>query len=84
MKIHIRLHGILRDWLPPEARGQATWEFAEGASVADLLVVLDELGIRRRFNVARNGSTVNSESEPLEDGDEIDVFRSIAGGCPQP
>jgi|YNPNPStandDraft_1061719.scaffolds.fasta_scaffold36583_2 molybdopterin converting factor small subunit len=77
MRVHIRLHGILRERLPAEARGKVDLELQEGARLADVLIVL---GIEAHFRVARNGTVIEDLSELLSDGDQVDVFRPAAGG----
>jgi sulfur carrier protein ThiS len=77
MQVHVRLYGILRDQLPAEAKGRATLDLAEGASIADLLA---QLGFEKRVRVARNGLLVNDSTQPLNDGDKVSVFRSASGG----
>lgn len=75
--MHVRLHGILRERLPAEARGKVSLELQEGARLADVLLAL---GIETHFRVARNGTVIEDLSELLTDGDQIDVFRPAAGG----
>ena len=58
MQVNVRLHGILRDQVPPEAKGRVTVSLDDGAAVGDLLT---KLGIKRRVVIALNG-----EQEPDE------------------
>ena len=46
MEIHVRLFASLRDRLPADARGRATLEMKDGASLQDLL---DRLEIEARL-----------------------------------
>ena len=77
MKVNVHLHGILRDKLPPEAKGRGTVDLYEGATVGDLLA---QLGIKRRVVVA-----LNDEHEPdgmhiLWDGDQLAIYTVVGGG----
>ncbi len=78
MHIQIHLHGILRDQLPPEARGRAQVALAQGATVADLL---KELGITRRVVASVNEQELADHHTALQDGDCVVVLVEIGGGC---
>lgn len=78
MQISIRLHSVLREKLPPDAKGRATLTLPDGATVQDLL---------SHFNLQNNvvGISVNDEleieeSHPLRDGDHVEFFRVVGGG----
>lgn len=78
MKLSIRLHGILRDKLPPDKKGRACLTLPDGATVEDLLAHFD-----LQNNVV--GVSVNDELEieathPLRDGDHVEIFRVVGGG----
>ncbi len=77
MRIHIRLHGALRDKLPPENKGQAVLEVPEGETAT---AVLDQLSLRGHLQVAINQTIIENLDTPLQDGDEIELFRPAAGG----
>ena len=77
MQIHIRLHGILREKLPPEAKGITTLEMPAEASVQD---VLDHFEIHRRVGIAVNEEVEVAPDHPLQPGDRMEVFRVAAGG----
>ena len=77
ISVHVRLHGALRDKLPPEAKGRATLTLAEGATIAALF---DQLSLRRSLEVALNGEIVDNQERPLQDGDRLEFFRAAAGG----
>jgi sulfur carrier protein ThiS len=77
LRVNVRLHGILRDHLPPEAKGRATINLEDGASVGDLIT---HLGIKRRVLVALNGGQKSENTRILEDGDEVAIFTVIGGG----
>ncbi len=53
MQVDIHLHGILRDHLPPDAKGRAAINLDDGATVGDLLI---QLGVMRRVIIALNGN----------------------------
>jgi thiamine biosynthesis protein ThiS len=77
LQVSVHLHGILRDHLPPEARGQATLRLDDGATVGDLLA---QLGIKRRVIVALNHNREPDETYVLQDGDKVSIYTVIGGG----
>ena len=77
MEVDVHLHGILRDHLPPEAKGRATIDLEDGATVGDLTT---QLGIKRRVIVALNGDHKPEQTHILEDGDQVSIFTVIGGG----
>jgi thiamine biosynthesis protein ThiS len=77
LKVDVHLHGILRDHLPREAKGRATIDLEDGASVGDLI---SHLGIKRRVIVALNGGQKSDETHILSDGDQASIFTVIGGG----
>lgn len=79
MRVDVRLHGILRDQLPREAKGRASIELENDATVGDLL---NNLGIERRVVVAVNDEEQKDKTHILRNGDQIAVFTVIGGGQP--
>ena len=77
MQVNVHLHGILRDHLSPEAKGRATINLEDGASVGDLIT---HLGIKRRVIVALNGGQKSEKTHVLEDGDQVAIYTVIGGG----
>jgi thiamine biosynthesis protein ThiS len=77
LKIHVRLHGALRDKLPPENKGRATLILPEGTTIT---AVLTHLSLQRRTEVAVNDEIVDDQDTALNDGDRLEVFRAAAGG----
>lgn len=77
MRVAVRLHSVLRDHLPPEARGRGTITLGEGSTVADLLAHLD---ITRAVVVSINGAHAGDLAQVLRDGDAVEVFTAVAGG----
>ena len=77
MQVEIHLHGILRDQLPPEAKGRATISLDDGATVGDLL---EQLEIKRRVVIALNDHQEPDESHILQDGDRLSIYTIIGGG----
>ena len=77
MEVHLQLYSILREKLPPEAKGRAVMQLDENASLADLL---EELNITRRVVISVNDEHETDRSRQLQDGDEIKIFSSISGG----
>ncbi len=76
LDINLTLHGILRDYLPRDARGRATLSLPAGATVAD---VVAQLSIRQTVSAVVNNVDVEQD-HPLHPGDELHMFRMIAGG----
>ncbi len=78
IRVHVRLLGGLRDKLPAEAKGRITLELPAESTLVSLG---DRLGISKPYRIARNGAVVNRDDMILlEDGDQIDIFRSASGG----
>jgi sulfur carrier protein ThiS len=78
MHVHVRLHSRFREHLPPEARGEATIELADGATVDDLLNLL---GIDRRVKLMTiNDQPETERTRPLREGDRVRVFPFVVGG----
>ena len=75
--IHVQLYSILREKLPPEAKGQAVLQMDDGANLQDLL---DELDITRKVTVSVNDAHESEMSRRLKDGDRVKMFSSISGG----
>lgn len=80
MRVHVKLHGILRDKLPAEWLGQVSLELAAGAIIVHLVAALAERGIARPFEIAVNGDLTEDDTLPLPDEARIDIFRAGAGG----
>jgi sulfur carrier protein ThiS len=76
MVINITLHGILRDYLPRQARGKTSLTLPAGTTIAD---VVAQLEIKHNVSAAINGDEVDT-SYILQDGQGLDLFRLIAGG----
>ncbi len=81
IQVQVRLHGALRDKLPPQSKGQTVLDLPDGADVA---AVLNQLSLRRHIQVAINGEIVENVETNLNDGDRLEVFRPAAGGLNQP
>ena len=77
MRVSVHLHGILRDLLPPAAKGRGVVDLPEEAAVADLLAAL---GIERRVIVAVNGQARVDVSCTLRDGDQVVIYTPVGGG----
>lgn len=80
MEIHVKLHGILRDRLPDEARGRLTLTLEEGARLQDLTERLTGLGVQGPYEIAVDGEVTEDQNLPLTAGVTVDVFRPAAGG----
>jgi thiamine biosynthesis protein ThiS len=77
LEIHVQLYSILREKLPPEARGRATLQLDEGTTLADILETLD---IRRRVVIGLNGEYERDHTRRVQDGDELKIFSVVSGG----
>lgn len=77
MKIYLQLYSILREKLPPEARGKVTLQLEEGATIDS---ILKEFDIQRRVVVSVNDEYEPDTSRKLRDGDQIKIFAGISGG----
>jgi sulfur carrier protein ThiS len=77
IQLYVRLHGILRDRLPPERRGRVTMTLPQKTTIA---AVLEELALHRHIQVAVNDKIEENLSRQLRDGDHLDIFRPSAGG----
>lgn len=76
MEVNIVLHGILRDYLPRKAKGRSSLSLPAGATVDD---VVQQLYIKQNVSAAVNGVEVE-RNYVLQDGEELHLFRMIAGG----
>ena len=77
MDVTVRLHGILRDRLPVEAKGRTTLNLPEDARIAD---AINQLALVGHLQVAHNDVVIDDLALPLHDGDTIEVFLPVAGG----
>jgi thiamine biosynthesis protein ThiS len=77
LQVSVHLHGILRDHLPSEAKGQATLSLDDRTTVGDLLA---QLGIKRRVIVALNQNQEPDDTYVLQDGDKVSIYTVIGGG----
>ncbi len=76
MEIKITLHGILRDYLPYQAKGKTTLTLPEGATIND---VVRQLKIKQTVIAAIDGVRVDT-TRLLQDGDDLQMFRMVGGG----
>jgi len=94
MKINLKLFSILRDCLPAEAKqGQATIELPEEVTLSDLVTHLEidqrlgylaqEIVTRAGWQVIVNGAFERDMARLLQDGDQVQIFPPVAGGCGQ-
>lgn len=77
ISVHVRLHGVLRDKLPAEAKGRTTLSVPEGTTIAALL---EQFSLRSSVEVALNEEIEDNRERPLVDGDRLEFFRAAAGG----
>ncbi len=76
MKVKLILHGILRDYLPREAKGKTTLDLPDGATIE---AVVRQLKIKQNVSAAVTGVEVEN-NHILQEGEELHLFRFIAGG----
>ena len=76
MEIAVTLHGILRDYLPRKAKGKTTLALPDETTIDQ---VVQQLKIKQNVSAAVNGAEVEN-SHVLQEGEELDLFRFIAGG----
>ena len=79
VEVHVQLYSILREKLPPEARGRTVLQLKANSS---LDAILRELDINRRVVISVNGEYEPDRSRSLRDGDEVKIFSSVSGGSP--
>ncbi len=75
--LQIRLYGILRDTVASADRGQLCLTVNDSTTIQELLDILDVAGL---MNVAVNDELVHEWGRPLQDGDNIKIFRPSVGG----
>jgi molybdopterin converting factor small subunit len=81
--VEVRLHATLAGYLPPRSHdGVAIVDLDEGATVAHLV---ERLAIPADVSrvVLLDGHDVPDDT-PLRDGDAVDIFPPLAGGCRGP
>jgi sulfur carrier protein ThiS len=76
LEVNLTLHGILRDYLPRQAKGKITLTLPAGTTVAE---VVDQLRIKQTVTAAVGGVQVET-GYVLKDGDNLQLFRMIGGG----
>lgn len=80
MIVRVKLHAILRKFLPPEARDQtAVLELPDGATVSDAIA---RLGIpANHASMLVSGDDYLRPETRLRDGQEVSIFPPLAGGA---
>ena len=76
MEVKVKLHGILRDYLPRKAKGRTTLSVADNTSIADIVAQLE---IKQTVSAVVNSTEVEADYV-LQDNDDLQLFRLIAGG----
>ena len=77
IEIHVRLHGILRDKLPAEAKGRIDLILPDHSTVRD---VLEHFDTQHFVSFAVNEEIDLDDSHILTNGDLLEIFRVTAGG----
>lgn len=78
MQVQVKLFSRFRELLPLEARGKATIQLPEDATVADLLA---HLGITGRVQlIAVNDQPETDRGRVLQDGDRVRILPFVVGG----
>ncbi len=78
MHVYVRLYSRFRRHLPTEARGEATVELPDGATVDELL---DRLGIVKPVKlITVNGQHETDRGRLPGEGDSVRLFPIVVGG----
>lgn len=79
MTVRVKLHAILRKFLPADASDNtAVLELAAGATVSDAIA---RLGIPpKHARMLVSGDDYLTPDSPLREGQEVSVFPPLAGG----
>jgi len=79
MTVRVKLHAILRKFLPPGSEDNtAVLEVPDGSTVAD---VITRLGIPpTNARMLLSGDDYLELETPLRDGQELSIFPPLAGG----
>ena len=78
MVVHVKLFSRFRDHLPRDARGEATVDLPDGATVQTLIA---HLGITRRVKlITVNGERETDKDRILCEGDGVRIFPVVVGG----
>ena len=75
--IHVRLHGLLREKLPPEAKGRTVLSLPDRSTIRDVLIHFD---VRHHVSFVVNEEIDLDDFHVLKDGDHVEFFRVSAGG----
>ena len=80
MTVRVKLHAILRKFLPSDARDNTVvMELSDGATVSD---VIARLGIpANHASMLVSGDDYLEPETPLRDGQEVSIFPPLAGGA---
>lgn len=78
MQINVKLHGILRDYLPPANKGKATLSLPTGATLFDLVHALQ---IEDGYLSMVNNQEITDLEHTLQEGDDVQLLTIIGGGC---
>jgi len=80
MTVRVKLHAILRKFLPPDAQdNMVVIELTDGATVSDAIA---RLGIPSdHASMLVSGDDYLKPETPLRDGQEVSIFPPLAGGA---
>jgi sulfur carrier protein ThiS len=78
MQVKLVLFGMVRERLAKETRGRLTVEMPEGSTIANLLTSLD---VRIAVICSLNGQIERDFGTELHEGDELQIFQPVGGGC---
>ncbi len=79
MRITVTLHGTLRKFAPAHAGNAVALDLSDGATVAD---IFRRLGIPPgHAKIIVSGNQQLEPASALHDGQEINLFPPLAGGC---
>ena len=79
MLVTVTLHGTLRKFVPAQANNAVTLDLSEGATVTDIFT---RLGIPpSHAKIIVSGNQQLEPASALRDGQEINLFPPLVGGC---
>ena len=83
MTVEVRLFATLAQFLPSSSKaGTTVLDLPEGATIADVMRRL-RIPAGLECVLLRNGANADAEAR-LREGDVIDIFPPLAGGCHEP
>jgi sulfur carrier protein ThiS len=76
LEVGLSLKGVLRDYLPRQAKGKTTLTLPDGVTVDDLI---QQMEITQTVLVVVNGNHVETDCA-LQNGDDVQLLPMVRGG----